>query len=294
MVTPDNMNIVQDAELSKYTSLGIGGTADYLVRVKSKPELYTVLEWAEYNGLKVTVIGRGTKLLVSDKGVRGVVLQMLGMDAIVPVGNTITAEVGASLVRVANLAVASGLKGLEWAVGIPASVGGAVTMNAGAFGGSMSDVVGSVEYYNGRSFVTASLEECGFGYRKSVFADNPDYIITQAVMEFKPSDAAELAREMERCKQRRGATQPIGLRSAGSTFKRPSESVSAGELIERAGLKGYTVGGAEVSVLHANFIVNRGGARCADVLELMKVIQDTVKTKFGVALEPEIKTIGEF
>lgn len=284
---------MQNQNLSIYTTLGIGGNADYLVRVHDKLQLYATVDWAKQNNLPVTVIGRGSKLLISDKGIRGVVILFTGMDSIVIEGRVVTAEVGASLVRVSNLTVAQNLRGLEWAIGIPATIGGAIVMNAGAYDGAMSDVISEVEYFNGSNFVICQNEDCGFEYRRSIFMDNSQYIITSAKMELVPYKREKLEEMVALYKEKRKASQPLGVKTAGSTFKKAG-NISAAEVLDKAGLKGYTIGGAKISEVHANFIENFYNASCQDVLKLIEYMQDVIFDKTGIIPELEIRILGEF
>jgi UDP-N-acetylmuramate dehydrogenase len=292
MTVFNNIEILNNESLAKYTSIGIGGNADYFIKIRSKPDLYAAIEWAEKNSLPITVIGRGSKLLISDKGIRGVVLQLLGMDSMVIEDRFVYAEAGASLIRLANLTVSQGLRGLEWAIGIPASVGGAVTMNAGAYDGSISDCIIEVEVFNGTGFERLSNEQCQFDYRQSVFMQRPELIITSAKMGLVPDSRERLQEKVNLYKQKRAASQPMG-RTCGSTFKKIGD-VSPGEVLDKAGLKGYTIGGAMVSPAHANFIINKGNATCQDVLMLIEYMQETIFEKIGKMPELEIRVLGEF
>ena len=293
MLKFENIEILQNENLAKYTTIGIGGNADYFIRVNDKPQLYAAIEWAQKNNLPITVLGRGSKTLISDKGIRGVVLQLVGMDSIVIDDRFAFVEAGASLVRLANLAISMGLRGLEWAVGIPASIGGALVMNAGAYGGSISDCVLSVEIFNGSSFESLSNEDCDFGYRKSIFMDNPHYIITSAKLGLVPDQKEKLEQLAAQYKAKRQQSQPSG-KTLGSAFKKMKDNIAPGEILDKAGLKGYTIGGAMISPVHANFIINKGNATCQDVLLLLEYMQETISEKIGMAPELEIRLLGEF
>ncbi|HEY8443937.1 MAG TPA: UDP-N-acetylmuramate dehydrogenase [Clostridia bacterium] len=293
MIKYQNIEIIEKENLAKYTTIGIGGDADYFVRVDDKLQLFTAIEWAQKNNLPITVLGRGSKTLISDKGIRGLVVTLAGMDAIVIEDRFVYVEAGASLVRLANLAISRGLRGLEWAVGIPASIGGALVMNAGAYGGSISDCVLTVEAYNGASFETLSNEDCEFGYRKSIFMTKPEYIITSAKLGLVPDKKEKLEQLAEEYRTKRSESQPAG-KTLGSAFKKMKDNIAPGEILDKAGLKGYTIGGAMISPVHANFIINKGNATCQDVLMLLEYMQETIYQKTGMVPELEIRLLGEF
>ncbi|HEY8391060.1 MAG TPA: UDP-N-acetylmuramate dehydrogenase [Clostridia bacterium] len=293
MIKFGNIEILENENLAKYTTMGIGGNADYFIKIRSKPDLYEAAEWAHQHNFPITVIGRGSKLLISDKGIRGAVIQLVGMDSIVIEDRFVFAEAGASLIRLANLTVSQGLRGLEWAIGIPASVGGAVLMNAGAYDGSISDCILEVEVFNGFGFEKLSNEQCLFDYRHSVFMNKPDLIITSAKIGLVPDTKERLEQKVKDYQQRRISSQPVGGRTCGSVFKKMKD-ISAGEVLDKAGLKGYTIGDAMVSPAHANFIINKGNATCKDVLMLIEYMQDTIFDKTGIMPELEIRILGEF
>ncbi|HEY8419736.1 MAG TPA: UDP-N-acetylmuramate dehydrogenase [Clostridia bacterium] len=293
MIRYQNIEIIEKENLAKYTTIGIGGDADYFIRVDDKLQLFSAIEWAQKNNLPITVLGRGSKTLISDKGIRGVVLVLAGMDSIVIDDRFVYVEAGASLIRLANLAISRGLRGLEWAVGIPASVGGALVMNAGAYGGSISDCVLSVEVYNGSSFETLANEDCDFSYRKSVFMQRPEYIITSAKLGLVPDKKERLEQLAAEYKSKRAESQPSG-KTLGSAFKKMKDGIAPGEILDKAGLKGYTIGGAMISSEHANFIINKGNATCQDVLMLLEYMQEIIYQKTGMTPELEIRVLGEF
>lgn len=293
MKISDNIEILENHNLARYTTIGIGGNADYFIKIRSKPDLYAATEWAVQNNLPVTVIGRGSKVLISDKGIRGVVLQLVGMDSMVIEGRYVYAEAGASLVRLANLTVSQGLRGLEWAIGIPASVGGAILMNAGAYDGSISDCILEVEVFNGKSFEKLNYEQCLFDYRHSVFMERPELIIVSAKMGLVPDTRERLEQKVKLYQQKRISSQPVGGRTCGSTFKKMKD-VSPGEILDKAGQKGYSIGGAMISPAHANFIINNGNATCQDVLMLIEYMQEIIFDNTGTIPELEIRLLGEF
>jgi len=281
--------------MSKHTSFGIGGPADILVSVGDKHSLAALIKLMEQIEVPYFCMGNGTNLLVSDKGVRGVVIKTVpGENSIRLIDeNTIEADCGALLRRVSAAALHNSLTGLEFASGIPGSVGGALCMNAGAYGGEMKDVAVKTEYVdlNGNIGVLNG-EENKFGYRKSVFSEG-DKIALSATFKLEKGNEEEIKALMDEYSRRRRTTQPLEFPSAGSAFKRP-EGYYAGALIQNSGLKGASVGGAQVSQKHAGFIINTGGATCSDVLGLIELVREKVFKDSGVVLEPEIKMVGEF
>lgn len=285
--------ILYGEPLRSHTTWRIGGPAEVLVEPACREDLVTIITYARGEGLPLAVIGNGSNLLVSDKGVKGVVVKLgdaLGHVSIS--GVKIIAEAGAKLGRVAAIAQAAGLAGLEFSVGIPATVGGAVTMNAGANGASMANVVEAVTVidYEGkdRFFSKAEME---FRYRWSRLQEL-QAVVVEVVFKLSPSDPLEIKRRSEGYLQKRRFTQPLEYPSAGSVFKNPPDD-AAGRLIELAGAKGLRVGDAMVSERHANFIINLGNARAQDVLELIGRVREMVWSQFGVRLDLEVKTLGE-
>ncbi|NPV69420.1 MAG: UDP-N-acetylmuramate dehydrogenase [Firmicutes bacterium] len=280
--------------MSRHTSFKIGGPADLVAIPSSVDDLRTVLAFCTSESLPWFVMGNGTNLLVRDKGIRGVVIKLAGtLDRLEIAGETLTAGSGALLRKTSEAAAARGLAGLEFTHGIPGTVGGAAVMNAGAYDGEMKDVIESVELLSPGDGRVVVLEAAalGFAYRKSVLQDRSD-IVLSATMRLKRGDRPAILERMSDLDRRRREKQPLDLPSAGSVFRRP-EGAYAGPLIEGAGLKGHRIGGAEVSTVHAGFIVNRGGATADDVLEMITFIRDAVLRKYGVELTPEIKVVGE-
>ncbi len=287
------MEIKKNELMKNHTSFKIGGPADEFCAVKTAREIAEMIEYAKEKGIPYTVIGNGSNLLVSDKGIRGLVIKIArGFDYAEVSGEEINAESGILLSRLANVALGNNLSGMEFASGIPGTLGGAIYMNAGAYGGEMKDIVESVIYLENGEIKTACEDELAFGYRKSMFALK-NAVIISAKISLKKAKHAEIKAKMEDFKERRTSKQPLSMPSAGSVFKRP-ERHFAGKLIEDAGLKGFSVGGAEVSEKHSGFIVNTGGATAQDVLDLIDHIQKTVYEKSGVRLETEVKTLGDF
>ena len=287
---PD-LRVERDADMKKYTSFHIGGSARRMVFPHSEADVAAVTEVCAQAGVSYYVIGKGSNLLVSDAGLDYVLINMTGMDA-ASLGEDfrLYAQAGALLSRIAVLAQGAGYAGLAFAHGIPGSVGGAVMMNAGAYGGEMRQVVSSVTaWLPGRGVTELRGEELAFGYRRSCFGGNGG-VVLWADLELNTGDSAAIRAEMEELIRRRREKQPLEYPSAGSTFKRP-EGHYAAALIDQCGLRGTAVGGAMVSPKHAGFIVNTGGATCADVLALMAQVRDTVCRETGVTLEPEVRIL---
>ena len=288
----ESFNALVNEPMSAHTTLKLGGPADYLVFPRSAEEINALFAEAGAYGLPVTVIGHGSNLLVLDGGIRGLVICIgKNMRKIVREGNTLRAEAGAMLGAAAAFAAEEGLSGLEFASGIPGTVGGGVTMNAGAYDGETAQVVTRVSgLVPGGETVTLSREEMDFGYRRSAVTER-NLIVTEAEFELQPGDPELIRAKMAELNARRAEKQPLDVPSAGSTFKRP-EGYYAAALIDQCGLKGYSIGGARVSMKHAGFLVNTGTSS-RDFYELMKKVQQIVEERVGVKLEPEIRVIGE-
>ena len=280
--------------MASHTTFRIGGPADYFVLPETTEELAAVLKICKEEKVPYFILGNGSNLLVGDQGFRGVVIQLYkNFDGIKIEGTTVTAKAGAMLVRVAKEAGKAGLSGLEFASGIPGTIGGAMVMNAGAYGGEMKDVVTEVTVLTKDGQIKKLTgEEMNFRYRGSVVEDEA-YIVLEAVMELHEGNLEEIQARMAELTVQRKTKQPIEYPSAGSTFKRP-EGYFAGKLIQDAGLRGFQVGGAQVSEKHCGFVINAGGATAADVMNLMQAVSEKVNEQFGVTLEPEVKRIGEF
>lgn len=287
---PD-IQILKDEPLSKYTNTKTGGPADWLAFPKDVAEVQKLVQFADANAMPLTVIGNASNLIVRDGGIEGLTMILTQMNGIQVEGNRVIAQAGASYIETTKAARDHSLTGLEFAAGIPGSVGGAIFMNAGAYGGETKNVVsevtamlpdGTIKRYNN--------EELDFGYRHSVVQDNHG-IVLEAVFDLKLGDQAEITALMDDLNARRAAKQPLELPSCGSVFKRP-EGYFAGKLIHDAGLQGYTSGGAQVSTKHAGFIVNVDHGTATDYLNVIHHVQATVKEKFGVSLETEVRIIG--
>ena len=287
------LNIVSDELMSKHTTFKVGGAADYFATPTAE-ELGALLAIAKDCDVAVTIIGNGSNLLVGDRGIRGLVIEIgKAMESIQIDGLTITVGAGTILAKAANEAAGAGLGGMEFAAGIPGSMGGAVVMNAGAYGGEIKDILESATVISqDGEIITLSNQELDLSYRHSCVLEK-GYIVLSARLKLEKKDEAQIRELMADLRNRRIEKQPLEYPSAGSTFKRP-EGYFAGKLIEDAGLRGYTVGGACVSEKHCGFVVNKGDACAADVLNVIKDVKAKVYEKFGVELEPEVKMIGEF
>jgi len=290
----DKEKVLLNEPMSKHTTFRIGGPADYFVVPTEVEEIKALLLLCEEVGMPYYVIGNGSNLLVSDKGFRGVILQIYkAMNQVKTEGNIIIAQAGASLAQIAMEALKNELAGFEFAAGIPGTLGGAVRMNAGAYGGEMKDIVIKATVLTNRGeIIELSNEELQFGYRTSVIEKN-GYVVLEAKIELNPGKREEIKAVMDDLRERRVSKQPLEFPSAGSTFKRP-EGYFAGKLIQDAGLKGFQVGGARVSEKHSGFVINTGNATAAEVIELMRQVNEKVMDAFGVSLEPEVRRIGEF
>ena len=285
--------IFMEEPMKKHTTFRVGGPADVLVQ-PDETALAAILALCRQYHVSYSFIGNGSNLLVGDKGIRGVVIEMTDpMGNIEVDGTKITAQAGAMLSKIANNAASNGLGGMEFAAGIPGSVGGAVVMNAGAYGGEMKDIIEKVYVLdeNGAQ-LELDRDALDLGYRHSCIPEKK-YIVTKVVLELVPRNEAEIRSEMKELNEKRAEKQPLQYPSAGSTFKRP-EGYFAGKLIMDAGLRGYQVGGAQVSEKHCGFVINKGDATAADICQLMRDVADKVQAQFGVVLEPEVKMIGEF
>ena len=278
--------------MALHTSFKIGGAADIFLCPESEKQLAEILKVAKENSIPCFILGKGSNLLVSDSGIEGAVNSTLSMQQIILVNeDVIMAEAGASLAAVCRFARDNGLTGLEFAYGIPASVGGALYMNAGAYGGDMSMVVKkATSLTEDLTSICRNTAEMNLGYRKSIYEENSE-IITSVVFKLELGDKEKISEEMETIMAKRKKSQPLEFPSAGSTFKRP-EGCYAAALIDECGLKGLSVGGAEVSLKHAGFVINKGRATCSDVLALIGKIKAIVKEKRSVNLETEVIHIG--
>ena len=287
-------NVLTDEPMRRHTTFRIGGPADYFVTASCAEEIRDIIGICLRNAVPYYIMGNGSDLLVGDKGFRGVIIQIFKrMNAIRVEGERIFVQAGALLSRTAAAACEASLTGMEFASGIPGTMGGALRMNAGAYGGEMKQIVESADILTADGEVkTLSVDELGLGYRTSVISRN-DYVALEVVLKLNKGSREEIRARMDELKEKRVQKQPLEYGSAGSTFKRP-EGYFAGKLIEDAGLRGYRVGDAQVSEKHCGFVINRGSATAAEVAQLMEDVADRVEQKFGVRLEPEVKKIGEF
>lgn len=290
----EQVEILVAEPMKNHTTFRIGGPADALALPKTPEEVAEVVRFCHEHAQPYYVLGNGSNLLVSDEGYRGLVLQLYrNFNDIQVNGETITVQSGAMLAAVARTAYQTGLTGLEFASGIPGTIGGAVVMNAGAYGGEMKNVLKEVTVLTKEGEVLViPAKALELGYRTSVIPKNR-WIVLGAVLQLKKGDQEQILARMEELKEQRITKQPLDLPSAGSTFKRP-EGYFAGKLIMDAGLRGFTVGGAQVSEKHCGFVVNRGNATAADVWELICEVKRRVKEMTGVELEPEVKLLGDF
>lgn len=288
-------SIKKEEPMKEHTTFRIGGPADYFIVPKSKEMVLEVLKLCREWKIPVYVVGNGSNLLVGDKGFRGVILHIgRQMSSLWLEGNNrVRAQAGVMLSKLSREAAVKGLSGLEFASGIPGTLGGAIAMNAGAYGREIKDVLVEASVINEKHQIAVlTNEEMNFGYRNSV-AGEKGYIVLEAVFALEQGNTDDILEKMRELNKRRQDKQPLNLPSAGSTFKRP-EGYYAGKLIEDAGLKGFRVGGASISQKHCGFAVNDGNATAADVSRLMEEADKRVFERFGVHLEPEVRRIGEF
>lgn len=286
-------DILIDEPMSKHISFRVGGPADILVKPKSEEQISNILNFARKENIPYLIIGNGSNLLIKDGGVRGIVIKIAeNFNDFTIEGTTIKAQSGAMLSFMGKAIMRSNLTGFEFAAGIPGTLGGAIAMNAGAYGGEMKDIVKSVKLIDPQgNIVELSNDEMKFEYRKSLLSKT-EYIVLSAVIELNEGNYEEIRDIMKDLTNKRVTKQPLNLPSAGSTFKRPDGHFAA-KLIEDSGLKGLTLRGAQVSDKHCGFVVNLGEAKAKDILDLIYVVKSTVYSKFGVMLEEEVKILGE-
>lgn len=286
--------VLVNEPMSRHTTFRIGGPADFFLIPADVEMLKEILKVCKEAEVPYFILGNGSNLLVSDQGYRGVIIQMFRNMADIEVqGNVIRAKAGALLSGIAAAAKNASLTGFEFAGGIPGTLGGAVVMNAGAYGGEMKDVLRQVTVMTkDGEILKLDAEELELGYRTSI-VKTKEYMVLEAVIELEPGEPEAIKARMRELTEQRVSKQPLEYPSAGSTFKRP-EGYFAGKLIMDSDLRGYRVGGAQVSEKHCGFVINTGDATAADVVKLMRDVSDTVKEKFGVSLEPEVKFLGEF
>ena len=283
------LELREQEPMSSYTTFRIGGPARLIALPRCRKEAIAAVQAARELDISPFFLGNGSNLLVSDQGYAGFVLKTAGLDDVQEVNHRLRAESGIPLARLAMAALGRGLTGLEFAHGIPGTLGGGVLMNAGAYGGEMVQVVKEVAAAGRSGVETVPAEQCGFSYRRSAFSDG-ERVILGAKFHLEPDDPAAIRGRMDELARRRKEKQPLEYPSAGSMFKRPAGHFAAA-LIEQCGLKGLTVGGAQVSEKHAGFVINRGGATCADVLALVDQVKERVLQQTGVELEMEVRVL---
>ena len=286
--------VCTDEPMKQHTTFRIGGRADYFVSPTETEQIRKIIELCKRENMPWYVIGNGSNLLVSDHGFRGVIIRLFKNYAGLRIeGEQIFVQAGALLSRTANAALQEGLTGFEFAAGIPGTIGGAMVMNAGAYGGEMKDITESVTVLTPEGeLLTLKREELEMGYRTSLIA-RKGYLVLEAVLKLTHGNQEQIKEKMADLRQRRISKQPLEYPSAGSTFKRP-QGYFAGKLIRDAGLRGFQVGGAQVSEKHCGFVVNTGDATAEDVLELIRQVSAKVRALEGVTLEPEVRLLGEF
>ncbi len=280
-----------DEPMKNHTSFGVGGRADCYAKVKSLYGLNDVITKCKSARVPYKIIGNGTNILVSDKGFRGVIISTEKLNDVFFKLDEVKAMCGAPLMKLINFAAENNLSGLYTLCGIPATVGGGVVMNAGAFGGSVSDYLTTVETVKDGKLIRYDKEQCDFGYRKSRFLGKNEPVVS-ATFKLPKRDGKQILEDMKRVISVRRKLHPFG-KTFGSTFKNPSE-ISAGQLIDSAGLKDFSIGGARISEKHANFIINVGNATATDVYTIIDYVKTKIKTLFGVTLTEEVEYIGEF
>lgn len=292
-VIPQERILFQEP-MSRYTTFRVGGEAACMLKIQKETELTKLIPYFRMIGQEYFVLGNGSNLLVGDKGYQGIVLKLdQGMDTMEADGNRIRVQAGAMLSQTAAYARDHALAGMEFAAGIPGSVGGAIVMNAGAYGGEMKQIVESVRVMNEEGeILELDNDTMEFGYRTSVMRNRP-FVVLETVLALKEGDPEEIRVKMEELAQSRRSKQPLEYASAGSTFKRP-EGYFAGKLIMDAGMRGFRIGGAQVSDKHCGFIVNTGKATAADIREVIEEVQEKVMVRFHVRLEPEVVFLGDF
>lgn len=290
----EDEQIFIDEPMNKHTTFRLGGPADFYLCPVHVKQVEQILHICKEEKLPYFILGNGSNLLVSDEGFRGVVIQIYkNMNQIQVEGEKVSAQAGALLSAIAKKAAQAQLTGMEFASGIPGTLGGAAVMNAGAYGGEMKDILESVTVLTGEGeILVLESSQLHMGYRTSVIKEN-GYIVMEATLALQRGEKERIQEKMDDLKNRRVSKQPLEFPSAGSTFKRP-EGYFAGKLIEDTGLRGYQVGGAKISDKHCGFVINTGDATASEVVQLIRDVQDKVYEKFQVRLEPEVRFLGEF
>ncbi len=289
----NTIDFTQNAEMSQFTTFKIGGKADVLVQPSSIEELIKIIKNAKQNNVELTFIGNGSNILVRDKGIRGAVIKFGKNFAKISVcGEVVEVLSGISMAKIASVAAENSLEGFEFASGIPGTIGGGIVMNAGAYKGELADVVFEVDALCADGEIkTFTNDELNFSYRHSCFTGT-DMLVLKAKIKLNKGNKEDIIARINELSQKRRTSQPLEYPSAGSAFKRPQNGYAAA-MIDACGLKGFSVGDAEVSTKHAGFVVNKGNATAKDVADLLNAVREKVFTEFGTMLEPEIVTIGE-
>lgn len=289
----DNKRVLKNEPMSNHTTFKIGGPADLFVKINTVEELKYTIEMCKLKKIPVTIIGNGSNVLVKDKGIRGVTIKLNFND--VEIIDDITLRVGAGVLlsKIANIAYKKGLSGLEFACGIPGTIGGAIRMNAGAHGCEMKDIVYLTTYLDENCNIKELYnKENEFEYRASIYSKNKNYLLISCEIKLKKGDKADINKKMEEYKKNREENQPLNFPSAGSVFKRGDNYIAA-KLIDECGLKGLNIGNAKVSEKHAGFIINNGNATAEDVLKLIEIVKQKVYEKYKIKIELEIEILGE-
>jgi UDP-N-acetylmuramate dehydrogenase len=296
MLAPPIATLQASVLLAPFTAYQVGGPAQWFIQPKTIPELQAALVWAKENDLPITWLGFGSNVLVSDQGIRGLVVCLRSLQHIEVEGDLVRVAAGVSLAKLAMKTARLGLGGMEWAVGIPGSVGGGIVMNCGAHGQDMSESVVGIQVMTPLGDLESwTAEDLNYGYRISSLQTKVDHVVLEATLHLAAGQDPKVCEaHVERCNHYRKTTQPAGFPTCGSVFRNPSKLHGAGWLIERTGLKGTRIGGVEVSELHANFFLNRGGATAQDIIDLMKCVQEKVWQRWQILLQPEVKLLGEF
>lgn len=290
VVAPENIKF--NESLKKYTMTKLGGNADVFITPTSEEEAVSVIRFASENNIPVLMLGNGSNMVVRDGGVRGIVLHFANFDEVIVDGTTIIAQAGALIKEVSKIAAANTLTGFEFACGIPGSIGGAMAMNAGAYGGEIKDIIKECKVITRQGEVLVlSKDELELGYRKSIIAEK-EYFVLSATFELAVGVQEEIDAKIADLTHQRETKQPLEYPSAGSVFKRPPGHF-AGKLIQDCGLQGKGVGGAEVSTKHAGFIINKNNATATDYIQTIEMVQRVVKETYGIELETEVKIVGE-
>jgi UDP-N-acetylmuramate dehydrogenase len=285
-------NIKTNESLKDHTTYKVGGTCKYFITPKDLEELITLIKYLKKNNMKYMILGNGSNTIFSSKEYDGVIINLSNLNSMKIEGDKIDVEAGYQLIKLSMDALNNGLSGLEFAAGIPGNIGGAIFMNAGAYKSDMSNLVETVTFLDENlELKTLPKEELDFSYRKSLFQKN-NYIIISTVLKLTPGDKDEIKALMDKRKQRRIDSQPLEYPSAGSVFRNPSEDIFAGKLIEDLGLKGYTIGGAQISEKHANFIINIGNATGEDIKALIDLVKSKVKEEYNIDLHVEQRFIN--